>query len=187
MTKALKLLLFVTLLFVTSGVANAQQYGIGRFERVQILANDLEDATRALYLRQEREWPRYRGDVQIVRNLYRLHNQAANFQNQIQRNFRDRERINLEFRRLSSTVRETEYMFDRIVGRGYHYRDLQLVSGLVNELGRALYAYGDRYREMDRYDDDRDYDDDDRDYDDDDHDYDHDLDDDDYEYEYDDD
>src|SRR5918996_1896944 len=116
MTKALKLILLVAIVFVTSGVANAQQYGIGRFERVQILANELEDSTRALYLRQERQWPRYRGDVQILRNLYRLHNQAANFQNQIERNFRDRERINLEFRRLSSTVQETEYFLNRMIG-----------------------------------------------------------------------
>jgi hypothetical protein len=173
MTKALKVILLVATVFVTSGVASAQQYGIGRFERVQILANDLENATRALYLRQERQWPRYRGDVQILRNLYRLHNQAANFENQIQRNFRDRERINLEFRRLSSTLRETEYYLSRMSGgRGYHYSDLRVVSNLVNDLGRSLYAYGDRYRDRDRdydgddYDNDRDDDEDDYDYDD---------------------
>jgi hypothetical protein len=170
MAKALKLILLVAILSVTSSMANAQQYGIGRFERVQIIANDLEDSTRALYLRQERQWPRYRGDVQILRNLYRLHNQAANFQNQIERNFRDRERINLEFRRLSSTLRETEYYFSRVAGgRGYLYDDLRIVSNLVRQLGRNLYAYGDRYRDRDR-----DYDDDDDDYDYDDDDYDHD-------------
>jgi hypothetical protein len=170
MTNALKLLLLVAILCVTSSMASAQQLGIGRFERVQILANDLEDATRALYLRQERQWPRYRGDVQILRNLYRLHNQAANFQNQIERNFRDRERINLEFRRLSSTIRETEYFLNRMVGgRGYLYGDFRIISRIVNDMGRTLYAYGDRYRDRDR------------DYDDDDYDYDHD-DDDDYDY-----
>ena len=170
MTKALKLILLVAIVFVTSGMANAQQYGIGRFERVQILANELEDSTRALYLRQERQWPRYRGDVQILRNLYRLHNQAANFQNQIQRNFNNRERINLEYRRLSSTLRETEYFLSRMVGgRNYLYGDFRVVSNLVNDLGRTLYAYGDRYRDRDR-----DYDDDDHDYDYDDDDYDYD-------------
>jgi hypothetical protein len=166
MKKFIKLFLFVTVLFVTSGVAYAQQYGIGRFERVQILANELDDSTRALYLREERQWPRYRGDVYILRLLNRLHNQAANFQNQIERNFNDRERINLEYRRLVSTFRETEYMLNRVPRSGYLYRDLQVVSNLVNRLGRNLYAYGDRYRDRDDYGYDRndgydDYDDDD--------------------------
>ena len=167
MTKALKLILLVAIVFVTSGIANAQQYGIGRFERVQILANELEDSTRALYLRQERQWPRYRGDVQILRNLYRLHNQAANFQNQIQRNFHNQERINLEYRRLSSTLRETEYFLSRLSsGRSYLYSDFRVVSNLVHDLGRSMYAYGDRYRDRDY----RDYDDDDFEYEDDDYD-----------------
>ncbi|MCI0412139.1 hypothetical protein L0222_04965 [bacterium] len=170
MSKSLKLLLIVAVLLVTSGAAHAQ-YGVGRFERVQIVANDLEEATRALYLRQEREWPRYRGDVQILRNLYRLHNLAANFENQVQRNFNNRQRIDLEYRRFASAVRETQYMFDRLVGRGYLYRDLQVVSSLTNQLGRTLYSGGNRYGYDDRYDRDRDYDDNDHD-DDDDYDYD---------------
>ncbi len=163
MNRALKFILFITTLVVASGVANAQQYGIGRFERVQIIANDLEDAMRALYLREERQWPRSRSDVYVTRVLYRLHNQTANFQNQIERNFQNRERINLEYRRLLSTMRETEYTLNRLPRAGYLYRDLQLVSNLVHQMGRNLYAYGDRYRDdrNDRNDDDYDYDDDD--------------------------
>jgi hypothetical protein len=168
MSKALKLIIVAAILFVTAGLANAQQYGIGRFERVQILANDLEDSTRALYLRQDRQWPRYRGDVRVLRHLYRLHNQAANFQNQVERNFHDRERINLEFRKLSSTLRETEYFLDRMIGfRGNIYGDLQVVRNLANQIGRNLYTYGNRYRDYDRDYDDYDYDDDYDDYDDD--------------------
>ncbi len=179
MSKALKLFLIVAVLFVTSGAAQAQ-YGIGRFERVQILADELEETTRMLYFQQERERPRVRGDVQILRSFYRLHNLAANFENQVQRNFNNRERLDLEYRRLASAARETEYMFNnhRLFGRGYLYRDFQVVSNMVNELGRALYSRGNRYGhgDRDRYDRDRDYDDnddyDDDDYDDDDDEYD---------------
>ena len=61
---------------------------------------------------------------------------------------------------------------------GYIYRDMQLVQHLVQQIGRNLYAYGERYRDDRRYNDDqRDrYDPDDYDYDDDD--YQHDDDDD---------
>lgn len=175
MNKVMKLILVAAVLVVTSGVANAQQYGIGRYERVQGLTNDLEDLTRALYLREQREWPNFRGNRFTQRVLYRLYNQAANFDNQVERNFRDRDRINLEYRRLVGTFRETQYTLNRVSSMGYLYRDLQMVSHLVNQIGRNLYAYGEQYRD-DRYD--RDYED----YDDYDDDYDHD---DDYDDDYD--
>src|SRR5688500_5795565 len=145
MNKALKLFLFATILVVTSGVANAQQYGIGRFERVQILADDLRNATRALYLREERSWPGRRGSVYVLRNLSRLHNHAANFENQIEVNFRSRDRINLEYSRLVGTFREVQYNLDRS-GVGYLYGDLRHVNNLVQQIGRNLYSYGGRYR-----------------------------------------
>ena len=159
-------LLIVVILVATAGIASAQQYGIGRYERAQVLSNDLMDATRMLYLREERQWPRYRGDSNMLRVLYRLRQQATNFNHQLQRNFDDRDRINLEYRRLVSTVREAQYMLNRMP-YGYFYEDMRVVTSLVNQVGRTLYpdrAYRDG-RDYDRdYDRDRDEDFDDYDY-----------------------
>jgi len=174
MNRARNFILAISVLMVTSGIARAQEFGIGRYERVQTIANNLESVTRSLYLREDRQWPRTRGSVYMQRVFYRLYNQSANFQNQIERNFDDRERINLEYRRLLSVARETEYTLDRVSMGGYIYRDMQLVQHLVQQIGRNLYAYGERYRDDRRYNDDqRDrYDPDDYDYDDDDYQYD---------------
>jgi hypothetical protein len=161
MNRARNIILAIAVFVVTAGVASAQEFGIGRFERVQILANDLESVTRSLYLREDREWPRTRRSEYMRRVFYRLYNQAANFQNQLERNYDDRDRINLEYRRLASVARETQYTLDRVSRGGYLFRDMQTVNHLVQQIGRNLYAYGERYR------DDRDYDD---------HDYDNDYD-----------
>ena len=156
----------IAILVASAGIASAQQYGIGRYERAQVLSNDLMDATRMLYLREERQWPRYRGDSNMLRVLYRLRQQATNFNHQLQRNFDDRDRVNLEYRRLVSTVREAQYMLNRMP-YGYFYEDMRVVTSLVHQVGRTLYpdrAYRDG-RDYDRdYDRDRDDDFDDYDY-----------------------
>jgi hypothetical protein len=153
MNRARNIILAIAVFVVTAGVASAQEFGIGRYERVQVLANDLESVTRSLYLREDREWPRTRRSEYMRRVFYRLYNQTSNFQTQLERNFDDRDRINLEYRRLLSVARETQYTLDRYSRAGYLYRDMQLVNHMVQQIGRNLYAYGERYRN-----DDRDYD-----------------------------
>jgi hypothetical protein len=165
MNRARNIILAIAVFVVTAGVANAQEFGIGRYERVQILANDLESVTRSLYLREDRVWPRTRGSQYMRRVFYRLYNQASNFQTQLERNFEDRDRINLEYRRLMSVARETQYTLDRVSTGGYLYRDMQLVNHMVQQIGRNLYVYGERYRDDRGYDDDYNYDPDDYDYD----------------------
>jgi hypothetical protein len=159
----MKVFLVIAMLFVTSGVAKAQQYGIGQFERVQILSDELRDVTWSMYLLQERQWPQTRADAYITRQLHRLHYQAANFENQVD-NFDNRDRIELEYRRLLSTYREVRYMLDRTPYGGYVYGNFRTVGSLINRIGRNLYGDQDRPRDYDRDGYDFDYDDDDFDY-----------------------
>ena len=142
-------LIFVVVVLVT-GSAQAQ-YGIGRFEQLQILSNDLKETARGLYLSADRQSSRFsRSERYMVENLYRIYARAADFENQLQRNHNDPDALRRSYQRLYSVWYDAEYSMQ---GRGYgpFLNEFRQVSLMVNQLGRRIpgVEHDDRYDEFD--------------------------------------
>lgn len=166
MRKTFAIFLMTAVVLSVAGVAQAQ-YGIGRFERMQILANDLKESTRNLYLRADRHFPRYssRSDRYLVNSMYRLYSRAADFENQLERNFDDPNALRRSYQRLYSAWYNAQYFMQGRYGYGPFLYEFRQVSLMVNQLGRAIpgISYDRRYDNFDddrfdRYDDDDDHD-----------------------------
>ena len=158
------LVVFASIFLLLAGVAQAQ-VGIGRYERLQIAAHDLEEQARLLHFRAERQNSRSRSDTYVVNRLHRLHDAAASFHDQVERNFDDPGTVRRAYQRLAYAVSDADYALRRSYRYGHLNYEFRQVTRGVNIVQRLLPGY--RY---DRYDNDHDND----------HDYDHDDDYDDY-------
>ena len=146
----------ISMVLILSAGAVQAQYGIGRFERVQIMASDLEDSSRALYLRAERQYPRFRSDFQVLQTLRRVQDRAIDFRIQVERNFDNPDAIRRAYQRLYSAWYDAQYVMDRGTRMGFLVDEFEVISSMVHELSNDIIGMG--YRGP-RYDRDRDYDD----------------------------
>jgi len=153
--KFVMLLMTVVTLFLAMNV-QAQQYGISRFERLQTMSLDLRDQSRMMYQTARREFPVFRRDAYVINRLYRVYDEAANFQRQVERNYDNPEALRRAYQRLYSAWYEADYVMRNTNRFGYLNNEFRSVSYMVHRIGRSIpgYDYGrDRYQ-----DDDYDYD-----------------------------
>jgi hypothetical protein len=132
-------LLFVVLIGL-AGTVQPQQSGIGRFERMQNLASNLQDATRSMYLRAERQFPQFRSDLYVLNRLYNLRQRAADFRHQLERNGDNYDALRRSYQRLYSAWYDADYVIRgrSQFGLGNLNDEFYEVSVIVRDLGHSL-------------------------------------------------
>ena len=154
MKKLILMMSFAAIIVGIAGTAQAQ-YGIGRYERLQVLATDLEAATRQLYFQAERQAYPYRGrDNFALDHLRSLTRRAAIFREELQTTD-DPVRLRSAYQRLISSYNDARYAMRGYGGRYSDFVSFEFrnVARAMDHIGRSFFNYMDRRYDRDRYDD----------------------------------
>ncbi len=137
----------LTILFLSfTSLALANHPQSNRFERVRLLAHELEEAAKHVH-HQAEESAHHLSDPEehALQRLHDLEKKAAHFHNEVEEDYQNPRHTEKDFRKLVETYYRALGAMNYLHSYNHIYRDFERVSDLMQQLMRLYGGYGYSY------------------------------------------